>query len=76
MSHEEERSETRTWTVNVCDACGHAEEHHAKEPRRVDLRPGEFYIASGCMVVRPGGRELPGEPRPNRFRRCPCEVFT
>jgi len=61
--------------VQVCDSCGHEESHHYRAATRVDLQDGSFYIANGCMTLKPDGRELYGEPQPNPYRRCPCLRF-
>lgn len=76
MSHTETRREIDEWEVDVCDNCGHEEGQHYKKPTRLDVRPGEYYIMSGCMVRQhSGGRVLPGEPSPNRYPRCTCMEF-
>jgi len=75
MSRTETRQEIDEWEVEICDTCGHEEGMHYKTPRVVDVRNGETYIASGCMVLKDGGRVLPGTPGPNPYPRCTCTEF-
>lgn len=75
MSRTEIRQEVDEWEVEICDTCGHEEGQHYDAPKKVDVAPDEYYIASGCMCLKEGGRILEGFPRPNPYRRCPCTEF-